>query len=270
MKINRLFFIFYIALAFISCDNKQDDIMPPETGTLIDCQGNSYTTVKIGNQWWMAENLRCTQYDTGSERQPTAPATEIIISATTRGGINYGPYYVDARDSITPYSGNLTSEQRSKLGFLYTWAAAVGESSATNAQNRTADYTAPRQGICPDGWHIPTDAEWTQLIDNFGGHEKAGKKLKTIDGWFKDNDYEAGDNSSGFSVLPAGYDLGSTSTSGTDRVPTTYGIGFDANFWSASANAYYRGFSCNSDEVKRWPNAKFNYFSVRCVKNINE
>ena len=219
----------------------------------------------------MAENLRCIQYDTESERQPTPPATEIILSTSNRtSGLNYGPFYVDVRDSITPYSSNLTSEQRSKLGFLYTWAAAVGESSATNAQNRTTDYTAPRQGICPNGWHIPVDDEWTQLIDYLGGHEKAGKKMRTSTGWYKGEGYVAGSNSSGFSILPSGYDLGTSVVTGTDRLSDTYGIGFDANFWSASANAWYRGFSCNSEDVKRWPFAKFTYFSVRCIKNAEE
>lgn len=256
---------------FVSCDKEDDLLLNPETGTVVDCQGNSYSTVKIGNQWWMAENLRCTQYDTESERQPTLPATEIVITASTRAsGLNYGPSYVDVRNSVTPYSDNLTSEQRSKLGFLYTWAAAVGESSASNAQSRTADYTAPRQGICPNGWHVPTDAEWTVLIDYLGSHEKAGKTMKTSTGWYKGEDYVAGSNNSGFSILPSGYDLGTSTDTGTDKQPDTYGIGFDANFWSASANAWYRGFTCNSDEVKRWPYAKFTYFSVRCVKNTDE
>ena len=268
MKIEKILFVLLMAVLLVSC--KQDELPEaPETGTLMDCQGNLYATVKIGNQWWMAENLKCTQYDTESERQPAPPATEIVIPESQRPtGVNYGPFYVDVRDSITPYSGNLTSEQRSKLGLLYTWAAAVGESSATNAQNRTADYPTSRQGICPNGWHLPTDAEWTALIDYLGGHEKAGTIMKTPTGWYNDKEYVAGTNGSGFSILPAGYDLGTSV--GTDRLPATYGIGFDANFWSASANAWYRGFTCNSAEVKRWPYAKFTHLSVRCVKNADE
>jgi uncharacterized protein (TIGR02145 family) len=271
MKIEKILFALIITvITGVSCNKEEkDNFLNPETGTVVDCQGNSYSTVKIGNQWWMAENLKCIQYDTESERQPAAPATEVLIPVSTRGGVNYGPFYIDVRDSITPYSGNLTSEQRSKLGLLYTWAATVGEANANNATGRTTDYTAPRQGICPNGWHVPTDAEWTVLIDYLDGHEKAGKKMKTSAGWYKGENYVAGSNSSGFSVLPAGYDLGTNV--GTDIITSaTYGIGFDANFWSASANAWYRGFSCNSAEVKRWPYAKFTYFSVRCVKNIEE
>jgi len=265
MKIEKMLFVLLMAVMLVAC--KQEELPGEfETSTVRDCQGNLYATIKIGNQWWMAENLKCTQYDTESERKPTPPATEILIPVSQRpSGVNYGPFYVDVRDSITSYSTNLTSDQRSKLGFLYTWAAVVGESNATNAQNRTTNYTAPRQGICPNGWHVPTDEEWTVLIDYLGGHEKAGTKMKTPTGWYKDKNYAAGNNSSGFSVLPAGYDLGTSI--GTDKDPATYGIGFDANFWSASANAWYRGFTCNSAEIKRWPYAKFTYFSVRCVKN---
>jgi len=270
MKIEKIFFaLLTTVVVFVSCSKEEDLPLNPETGTLVDCQGNSYTTVKIGSQWWMAENLRCTKYDTESERKPTGTATEVLVPVSQRpAGVNYGPFYVDVRDSITLYSGNLTPEQRSKLGLHYTWAAVVGLSSATNAQNQTTDFTAPRQGICPNGWHVPTDAEWTVLIDYLGGHEKAGKKMKTATGWYKGKDYAAGSNSSGFSILPAGYDLGTKTT--TDQVSSIYGIGFDANFWSASANAWYRGFTCNSDKIKRWPYAKFTYFSVRCVKNAEE
>ena len=269
MKIEKILFVLLMASLFVSCD-KQDEspVGPSETGTVTDCQGNSYATVKIGDQWWMAENLKCTKYDTDSERKPTLPATEVLIPVSTRGGVNYGPFYVDVRDTVTPYSGNLTSEQRSKLGLLYTWAAAVGESSASNAQNRTSDYTAPRQGICPNGWHVPTDAEWTVLIDFLGGYEKAGAKMKTPTGWYKDKNYVAGTNWSGFSILPAGYDLGTKV--GADLTSATYGIGFDANFWSASANAWHRGFTCNSEGVKRFPYTKTALLSVRCVKNAEK
>ena len=270
MKIEKIFFALLMTIAvFVSCSEDNDPFLNPETGAVTDCQGNIYATVRIGNQWWMAENLRCTQYDTESERQPSPPATEVVLAASTRiSGLNYGPFYVDVRDSITPYSDNLTSEQRSKLGFLYTWAAVVGLATATNAQNQTTDFTSSRQGICPNGWHVPTDEEWTVLIDYLGGHEKAGKRMRTSTGWYKNGDYVAGTNSSGFSILPAGYDLGTRA--GTDQLPATYGIGFDANFWSASANAWYRGFTCNSAEIKRWPYAKFTYFSVRCLKNTEE
>ena len=266
MKIEKILFALLMTAAIlVSCNGEEDLFLNPETGTVSDCQGNVYATVKIGNQWWMAENLRCTQYDTDSERQPSP--IEIPVS-TRPAGVNYGPFYVDVRDSITSYSGNLTLEQRSKLGLLYTWAAAVGLSSANNATNPPASYTDQRQGICPNGWRIPTDDEWTVLIDYLGGHEKAGKKMRTSTGWYKGEDYVAGDNNSGFSILPAGYDLGTSI--GTDRTPATYGIGFDANFWSANANAWYRGFTCNSAEVKRWPYAKFTYLSVRCIKNTEE
>lgn len=266
MKINTILFMALLVLTFVSCKQKDEFQFEPEKGTLIDCQGNVYATVKIGNQWWMAENLKCTKYDTESERKPVVPATEILIPVSSRStNVSYAPYYVNVSDSTTLYSENLTSNQRSKLGLLYTWAAAVGESSSSNGQSRTIDYTIARQGICPNGWHLPTDAEWTELIDTLGGSDVAGKKMKTADGWFEDANFVVGTNNSGFSVLPSGYDLGTVI--GTAKTPATYGIGFDANFWSANANPWYRGFTCNSSVVKRLIYAKYNYLSIRCVKN---
>lgn len=265
MKTFQILFVILVATLFFSCE-KEEVFPSPEMGTVTDIQGNVYATVKIGNQWWMAENLRSTQYDTESERKPVLPATEIIIPTSNRPtAYFYGPSYVDVRNTETLYSGNLTAEQRTKLGFLYTWAAAVGESSASAAQNRTANYTSSRQGICPNGWHVPTDEEWTILIDYLGGLKVAGEKMKTQTGWYKDKNYKAGTNSSGFSVLPSGIDFGTSL--GMDKIPATFGIGFDANFWSSNADSWFRGFRCSSDEVNRFVYAKFNYMSVRCVKN---
>lgn len=266
MDINKLFILFCIAVACISC---KEDIITQEkiTGSVTDCQGRVYATVQIGDQWWMAENLSCTQYDTESERQPAAPATFVPVPLQARTGtaVAYGPFYVDDSADTTQYSGNLTAIQRSKLGLLYSWAAVVG---LTNTTSQTTDFVGNRQGICPNGWHVPTDAEWSVLINNLGGENNAGSVMKTPTGWYTGDNYAEGNNSSGFSVLPAGYDLGVLNPDG--KTPATFGTGFDASFWSASANAWYRGFSCNSSVVQRMPMAKYKYFSVRCVKNAQE
>ncbi len=74
-----------------------------------------------------------------------------------------------------------------KYGKLYNWYA----------------VTDPR-GLCPAGWHVPSDAEWTQLTEYLGGEKKAGKKMKAKEGWFKKGN---GNNSSGFTGLPGGYRL---------------------------------------------------------------
>ncbi|MBO4488741.1 MAG: fibrobacter succinogenes major paralogous domain-containing protein [Bacteroidales bacterium] len=104
-------------------------------GTVRDCDGNRYRTVKLNGMHWMAENLRTTHYADGSP----IPKGD----ATTRDTI--GAYYFDY--------GNRKDSVR-KYGLLYTWKAAVRETDSASADV---------QGVCPDGWHLPDDAEWTAM-----------------------------------------------------------------------------------------------------------
>ena len=113
------------------------------------------------------------------------------------------------------------------------------------------------RGLAPDGFHVPTDDEWTELIDILGGEEVAGLAMKTEE--------RGGTNSSGFSALPSGfrsYDLGDF-----------LNVGSDGNWWSSSAygtnDAWYRDLSSDYDDVLRdYYNQRFG-FSVRCLKTFN-
>ena len=133
---------------------------------VIDYDGNTYQTVEIGNQIWMAENLRSTHYSDGS------PIPYLNYDNDTANGLIYGR--------------------------LYTWAAVMNgaESSNTNPSNV--------QGIAPDGWHLPSKAEWHQLADFLGGTLIAGGKLKETGNnhWLSPN--TGATNESGFTALPAG------------------------------------------------------------------
>lgn len=236
------------------------------TNTVTDCQGHTYPVVKIGNQYWMAENLQCTKYDTQSER---AGATLSTSNSSTDA-----PYYTDGRNTTTKYSGNLTSNQRKKLGLLYNWAAAVGLATESEAKSRTTAFSGRRQGICPNGWHIPTDAEWVALGNALGGTEekngnipKVGKKLKATSGWHGGGN---GTNDYSFAALPAGGALRSS----VDRV------GAIVEFWTATPRdvglAYlrflgcddiYRYVGCNDDDLSSCSVSKNCARSVRCIRN---
>ena len=140
------------------------------------------------------------------------------------------------------------------------------------------------QGICPDGWHVPSDAEWTEL-ENYvssqsqyvcGGDKKCiAKALASEEGWLEFFDEKcvvtnnpSANNATGFSVRPAGYYVG------YEQLFGTYGIiGFDANFWSAtqdsSQNAYSYGRYLRYDDsyMTRGYCCKHHGYSVRCVRN---
>lgn len=116
-----------------SCKKKEDSI-PLEMGTVTDVEGNVYKTVKIGNQWWMAENLKTTRYSDGT-KIPHVPDSLMWINLTTPA---YCCYHNDA---IT---------YKNTYGALYNW------------------FTINTGKLAPKGWHIPTDVEWTALINNLG------------------------------------------------------------------------------------------------------
>ena len=138
--------------------------------SLIDCDGNIYATISIGTQVWMAENLRVTHYENGQ-----AIANVIDSQAWT----------VLTTGAVCWYDNDQTTNE--KYGALYNWYA-VDDS----------------RGLCPEGWHVPTHAEWTTLTTYLGGTSVAGGKMKaTSDLWNNPNMFAT--NSSRFSGLPGGY-----------------------------------------------------------------
>ena len=117
------------------------------TNTVKDCRdGQTYKTVVIGTQTWMAENLNYK--------------------------VNSSWCYDNSVDSC------------SKYGRLYQWASAMGLSATYNGTSASGVISTPQQGACPTGWHIPTDAEWTILENAVGGSSTAGTALKSTNGWY--------------------------------------------------------------------------------------
>ena len=211
-------------------------------GTLTDSRdGKTYKTVTIGDQTWMAENLNY---------------------AYT--GVPYN-YSGNTSDS-TSWCYDNDPANCAKYGRLYTWAAAIDSVKlATDAENpldcgyeKECGLAGEVQGICPEGWHLPSTTEWDTLFTAVGGSSTAGAKLKSQTGWtaYGGITYE---DSFGFSALPAGYRYGNGDY---------YDEGNDADFWDDSGNAFSMYLNNYGDGYAYLNlNDKLYGFSVRCVKD---
>ncbi|MCQ2360563.1 MAG: hypothetical protein MJ009_03655 [Paludibacteraceae bacterium] len=232
--------------------------------SVTDCQGHTYPVIKVGEQYWMAENLQCTKYDTQSER-----AGEILHTTDTRTS---APHYVDCRiksnwsEETYRDAKFLSEEQIKKLGLLYNWTAAMGYESASEIENYTREYWERRQGICPNGWHIPSRADWNLLVEAIGGETEEdliqtvphiGAVLQSNSGWYGGG---SGTDEIGFSVLPAGFAMGNT----------LHCVGTRSFIWSVNTYdgkyVYYKIFTCDdSDLHELFSVVNTAAISVRCV-----
>lgn len=191
-----------------------------------DACGEVYPLVKIGNQIWMQENMRCRSYDMRSEKKydatPTTSTARLFNAGWVTSGYNsWQPIYYDFRETgVSPYTDNLTPGLREKLGLLYSYPAAMGGCSAGDDRKKLPKYpdTTPRQGICPYGFRVPTIQDFDELFESIGSEsttrgQNGAEKLKTEDGWYVGtfpycgSDYPSfkGTNESGFSLLPSGF-----------------------------------------------------------------
>lgn len=200
-------------------------------GSLTDQQGNVYKTIVIGNQEWMAENLKTNIYRNGEPITTNLTFEEWLNSAITQMGA--WTFYFNNSQNDCPY------------GKLYNWYA----------------VTDPRH-VCPTGWHVPTDGEWTTLTDYLGGESVAGGKMKStgLQYWISPNTDAT--NESGFSGLPGGSRFSSGQFTN---------IGLNGIWWSSSENtiAYAWDRSLNYDDANavRFPPNKTNGSSVRCLRD---
>ena len=156
-------------------------------------------------------------------------------------------------------------ENCTATGRLYTWAAAIDsialyeKSDSSCGSGKTCEMPKQIQGICPDGWHLPTQAEWEILIENVGGITYSATQLKTQEGWPVGS---GGMNNYGFSSYPGG-----------DRTASgIFGIqGDSADYWTASEkdsqNAYSIQLLDNNEDVQLWDFDKNYAFTVRCIQN---
>jgi uncharacterized protein (TIGR02145 family) len=229
-----------------SCEKEDESDNDDLNGTVTDIEGNVYKTVKIGSQTWMAENLNI-------------------------GKIINGAYSQANDGEIEKYAYSNDPENCNIYGGLYQWREMMQYTSQEGAQ-----------GICPDGWHIPTDSEWKILegtvdslfgiddlewdIDGYYRGSNAGKNLKSTYDWNSDGN---GTDLYGFNVLPGGK-RGENGTFSGKKV--------GAYFWTSTetSSAYYmawnRYFSSYESGILRgdgilFTDPEFNGYSVRCIKD---
>jgi uncharacterized protein (TIGR02145 family) len=229
------------ALSLTGCDDKDSEAPPaPEKGTVTDIQGNVYETVKVGNQWWMAENLKVTLYRDSS----------LIMKAQTDTA---------AWNNAQNGAWCLFEDNANAPGLLYNWYAVTNPA-----------------GLAPAGWHIPTDADWKELEEHLGMSASeadmvswrgtnTGQKLKieSPEGWTQFDNIWA-ENESGFTALAGGCRL----HDGKFAQPGLFATGF---WWTATPSpggeAWYRYLDYKNTGVFRSHVYKSYGMSIRCVKD---
>jgi len=211
----------YIGLPRISVEYPFDSVP-----SVTDVDGNTYGTVKIGTQVWMTENLRTTKYNDNT----AIP----LVTDNTAWSMLTTPAYCN-------YNNTTSIDTLKNYGRLYNW------------------YTVETNKLCPAGWHVPSDTEWTKLTDYLGA--MAGGRMKKQGTWSSPNTDAI--NDSRFSALPGGprhYADGSF-----------YGAGDYGYWWSATESdasyAYYRYMLYINAVVYQYGNNKSYGFSVRCVRD---
>lgn len=210
-----------------------------------DADGNVYDVVLIGTQLWMKENLKTTRYRNGELIGSTTPST---LNITSEPAPKYQWAYEGNESNVATY------------GRLYTWYAAT--------DNRH---------VCPSGWHVPTDAEWTDLtnylVENNYGFEGEGvdiaKSLASTSLWDSDPNQgnigydRTSNNTCGFTALPAGY---RPSEGGF------YSLTYYCSFWASTEHSAEIGWQRilhyrDSDVVRSYNGSKRVGVSVRCLKD---
>ena len=217
-----------ILMVFFCLSVHSQSYIPFSCGNLLtdNRNGKNYPTVSIGKQCWMSRNL-----DIGT------------LIAGSMDPMN--------NKEIEKYCYDDLPSNCDIFGGLYQW-------------NEMMQYSLsePSQGICPDGWHIPSDAEWSEMIRVLGENNAGGKMKETgTSHWVAPN--EGATNSSGFSALPAGF-----------RLFTTHAFmqkGQETNFWSSSQNdpasaIIYNIVGNDISIIKGFDDKRYGY-SVRCLKN---
>jgi uncharacterized protein (TIGR02145 family) len=235
--------LLFIGLSAILFSCKKDKPAGSQYGSVTDVDGNVYKTIKIGDQEWMAENLRVTHYNTGTTQQDEIPLVSDPGDWENFGFLATGAYCYFDNDPA-----NLA-----KYGALYNW------------------HSVKTGKLAPKGWHVPTQVDWEKLRAyliansyNFDGttlDDKIGKSLASTSGWQVDptfgnvgNDQKS-NNKTGFMAHPAGL---------RDVNGNYSGIGLVSRFWSSDKTA-------NNNLAYIWGLDYFNFFLMGggIASNVN-
>jgi len=234
-KAITLFILFIIVVFLSSCRNKSDktnksEVSPSEQIQYLveDIDGNVYKTVKIGHQTWMTKNLKTTRFNDGTP-------IPLVTGGAAWAALSAPAYCWYNNDSVS---------YKNTYGALYN------------------GYAVMTGKLCPTDWHVPSDEDWTKLINYLGGESFAGDRLKETgtDYWVSPN--TGATNESGYTALPGGlryYD------------GIFHDFGFSGYWWTSTeysdTRAFFRYMDYEYSNVFSFNNSKNIGFSVRCLRD---
>lgn len=237
---NTILFVFAI-IALNGCE--EDETMDPVQGnssavfnpqltygTMTDQDGNTYKTITIGSQTWMAENLRTTKYRNGDNIPKTTSNSSWASTVS-------GAYCI--------YNNSVDPSFIATYGSLYNWFA-INDS----------------RNIAPEGWHVPTNAEWDILIQFLGGSSVGGGKMKESGMLHWNSPNSGATNESGFTALPGGlrhYD-------GSFGMLKEHGSWWSTTI-SGNGDVWIKDIFLENANIESYEFGKTFGFSVRCVKD---
>lgn len=225
MKKLVVFALMGILLISMNSCKKNDDEEPL---IIKDGDGNQYTYVTIGTKKWLVENLRTTHYNDGTPIP--------LVTDNNQWGSLISPAYC--------WYNNDSARYFESYGALYNW------------------YAVDTDKLCPKGWHVSTDSDWTELTTTLGGDSIAGGKLKEAGTEHWNDPNIGGTNEYGFTALPGGY---------RNFDGQFFGISGNGNWRSTdeydATNAWYWYIIYNHTDCYKYYGSKKGGFSVRCVKD---
>lgn len=222
-SLNKFLSLVMTSLLFVSNGCKKDEIIINVT----DADGNVYNEVKIGTQTWLSANLNTSKYNDGKE-------IPIVMDNEQRKSLSEGAFC----------NYNNEESYSFEFGKLYNW------------------YSVSTGKLCPVGWHVSTDEEWSILISYLGGSGEAGGNLKEIgiNHWASPN--TGATNAYNFTALPAGHRYFNGSFTSIYR---------GAIWWTSTEKSieysWFRSIATDNTTVRRDYYYKNDGFSVRCIKD---
>jgi uncharacterized protein (TIGR02145 family) len=218
----RLVPVALISILAISC--KKDD----NNNTVTDVAGNTYNTVTIGTQVWMASDLKTTKYNDGT-------AIAVVSDNTAWSNLTTG--------AVCDY--NNTAANSATYGKLYNWYAVTDS-----------------RKLCPAGWHVPSQTEWTTMLTAIGGADVAGGKMKEVGTTHWASPNTSATNTSGFTGLGGGY---------RNYLGVFKDFSYNVGYWSSTATdatyAMYVGLWFMNTDVDNYGLNKKSGINVRCIRD---